>query len=68
MRVETKPRYVVVTDPAEIAAVRLENETGRLDLPIGGFANGQCFAVAWSLERYRQTLRDAAGSRGGRDE
>ena len=59
-----KARMVIVTDPLEVDAVRRENETGALDLPIGGFANGQCWAVAWSLERYREAVARAAGLRG----
>lgn len=61
MRLETKPRLTIVTNPDEIAAVKRENETGELHLPIGKvLPDGTCVAYTTSLERYRETLRRAA--------
>ncbi len=47
---EPKPRYVRITDPAEIEAVQ------RADLraPIGKCVDGQWFAEAHSLAQYRK--------------
>jgi hypothetical protein len=44
-----KPRLTIVSDPAEIAAIR------RNDLadPIGGCVAGTWYAYVWSLERWR---------------
>ena len=47
---QEKPRFVRVTDAAEIAAIRRNG----LDDPIGGEYGGQWFAYDWSIERYRQ--------------
>ncbi len=45
-----KQRYIVVTDPDEIEAIK---RAGLRD-PIGGFLNGQWFAEAHSLAQYRR--------------
>lgn len=49
-----KVRMVIVTKPEEVAIIELENATGALDLPRGGFlADGTCVAYAADLERWR---------------
>ena len=45
----SKSRYVVVTDPVEVEAIK---NAGLRD-PIGGFLNGQWFAEAQSLAPFR---------------
>jgi len=51
-----KPRLVEVKDASEIEAVRRDG----IDDPIGAFDSlGQCWAYAWSLERYRERVRRA---------
>lgn len=59
---ETKARMVIVTDPREIEAVRLENETGAIDLPRGGFLpDGTCVAYAVDMERWRSANLRSGG-------
>ena len=48
---DPKQRYIVVTDPGEIEAIK---RSGWRD-PIGGFLNGQWFAEAHSLKVYRES-------------
>lgn len=58
-----KPRYVLVTDPAEIAALQLEHATGRLDLPIGGCVGGRWWALVGDGVEPRPVAGGGASSR-----
>jgi hypothetical protein len=55
---DPKQRYIVVTDPGEIEAIK---RSGWRD-PIGGFLNGQWFAEANSLKAYRESPDRQKGS------
>lgn len=57
MRLQDKTVMIPITDPTEIAAVRL-GVLGQLDQPIGGESKGQCWAYKWSMERYRAAAKE----------
>lgn len=52
----TKPRYVQVTDSAEIEAI-IRGLGGDLKMPIGGFNGRTWFAYVHSLREWREWQR-----------
>jgi hypothetical protein len=55
-----KPKLMILTDPAEIDAVRIGCETGNVKSPLGDIINGVCYAYTWSVLRWREFNRAAA--------
>lgn len=51
---DPKQRYVVVTDPEIIEAIK---RAGLKD-PVGGFLNGQWFAEAFTLKQYKNEQQE----------